>query len=117
MLESVAKQVLAEYGIPVSREAIADSAEAAVAAARELGGPVALKVLSYGLSQLPVGEPGLGAFSGDATVYTFTLCHRGPGAFNAEVPYVIALGEQPRHCLVSRRGHLHVALGHPGLSG
>jgi acyl-CoA synthetase (NDP forming) len=50
VLESVAKQVLAEYGIPVSREAIADSAEAAVAAARNLGGgPVALKVLSYGL--------------------------------------------------------------------
>ena len=49
VLESVAKQVLAEYGIGVSREAIADSAEAAAAAARELGGPVALKVLSYGL--------------------------------------------------------------------
>ena len=50
VLESVAKQVLAEYGIPVSREVIADSAEAAVAAASTLGGgPVALKVLSYGL--------------------------------------------------------------------
>jgi acetate---CoA ligase (ADP-forming) len=45
----VAKQVLAEYGIPVSREMIADSAEAAVSAARELGGPVALKALSYNL--------------------------------------------------------------------
>jgi acyl-CoA synthetase (NDP forming) len=49
VLESVGKQVLAEYGIPVSREAIADSANAAVAAARELGGPVALKILSYSL--------------------------------------------------------------------
>jgi acyl-CoA synthetase (NDP forming) len=49
VLESVAKQVLAEYGIPVSREVIADSAEAAVAAARTLDGPVALKVLSYSL--------------------------------------------------------------------
>jgi acyl-CoA synthetase (NDP forming) len=49
VLESVAKQVLAEYGIPVSREIIADSADAAVAAARKLGGKVALKVLSYGL--------------------------------------------------------------------
>jgi len=41
--------------------------------------------------------------SGDATLYTFTVCHRGPGAFNADVPYVIALGElveQPRPCLV-----------------
>ena len=36
-------------------------------------------------------------------MYTFTVCHRGPGAFNAEVPYVIALGElaeQPRPGLV-----------------
>jgi acetate---CoA ligase (ADP-forming) len=49
VLESVAKQVLAEYGIPVSREVIADSADSAVAAARGLGAPVALKVLSYGL--------------------------------------------------------------------
>lgn len=49
VLESVAKQVLAEYAIPVSREIIADSAEAAVAAARTLQGKVALKVLSYGL--------------------------------------------------------------------
>ena len=49
VLESVAKQVLAEYGIPVSREIIADSAEAAVKAARTLTGKVALKVLSYGL--------------------------------------------------------------------
>src|SRR6266566_6317250 len=40
---------ISEAGIPVSREAIADNAEAAVAAARDLGGPVALKVLSYGL--------------------------------------------------------------------
>ena len=49
VLESVAKQVLAEYGIPVSREVIADSADAAVAAARTLKSKVALKVLSYGL--------------------------------------------------------------------
>lgn len=41
--------------------------------------------------------------SGMATLYTYTVCHRGPGAFSAEVPYVIALGElaeQPRPCLV-----------------
>jgi len=41
--------------------------------------------------------------SGDATVFSFTVVHRGPGAFGAEVPYVIALGElaeQPRPCLV-----------------
>jgi acyl-CoA synthetase (NDP forming) len=49
VLESVAKQVLAEYGIPVSREIVADSAEAAVAAAKTLNGKVALKVLSHSL--------------------------------------------------------------------
>jgi acetate---CoA ligase (ADP-forming) len=49
VLESVAKQVLAEYGIPVSREITADSAEAAVKAARTITGKVALKVLSHDL--------------------------------------------------------------------
>jgi acyl-CoA synthetase (NDP forming) len=49
VLESVAKQVLAEYSIPVSREVIAQDADAAVAAARTLPGKVALKVLSHGL--------------------------------------------------------------------
>ena len=41
--------------------------------------------------------------SGDAHVYTFTVVHRGPGAFNADVPYAIVLGklvEEPRSCLV-----------------
>jgi hypothetical protein len=41
--------------------------------------------------------------SGEATVFSFTVVHRGPGAFGADVPYVIALGElaeQPRPCLV-----------------
>jgi uncharacterized OB-fold protein len=41
--------------------------------------------------------------SGQATVYTYTVVHRGPGAFDTEVPYVIALGrliEEPRPMLV-----------------
>jgi hypothetical protein len=41
--------------------------------------------------------------SGDATVWTYTVVHRGPGAFGEEVPYVIVLGklvEQPRSLLV-----------------
>lgn len=43
------------------------------------------------------------AVSGNATLYTFTVVHRGPGAFAADVPYVVAMGElieQPRTCLV-----------------
>src|SRR5205823_6604590 len=41
--------------------------------------------------------------SGAAHVFTYTVVHRGPGRFDDEVPYVIALGrlvEQPRPCLV-----------------
>jgi uncharacterized protein len=41
--------------------------------------------------------------SGNATVYSYTVVHRGPGAFDADVPYVIALGrlaEEPRPMLV-----------------
>jgi uncharacterized OB-fold protein len=39
--------------------------------------------------------------SGHGHVYSFTVVHRGPGAFDAEVPYVMALGqldERPRPC-------------------
>lgn len=41
--------------------------------------------------------------SGEATLYTFSVVHRGPGVFGADVPYVVAMGElveQPRPCLV-----------------
>lgn len=41
--------------------------------------------------------------SGEGTIYTFTVVHRGPPAFTAEGPYVIAfmeLKEQPRPLLV-----------------
>jgi uncharacterized OB-fold protein len=57
--------------------------------------PACRSCLSENLTWVPV--------SGDATLYTFTVCHRGPGAFQAETPYVIALAElteQPRPCLV-----------------
>src|SRR3954454_8794552 len=41
--------------------------------------------------------------SGAAALFTFTVVHRGPGAFGPEVPYVMAYGqlvEQPRRCNV-----------------
>lgn len=41
--------------------------------------------------------------SGDATLFSFTIVHRGPAAFEPDIPYVVALGElveQPRPCLV-----------------
>jgi len=44
--EVAAKQVLASVGIPVVREVLAESADAAAAAAAEIGGPVVLKIAS-----------------------------------------------------------------------
>ena len=41
--------------------------------------------------------------SGDATVWSFSIVHRGPGAFAEEVPYVVVLGklvEEPRSLIV-----------------
>ena len=41
--------------------------------------------------------------SGQGTVYSYTVSHRGPGAFDADVPYAIVLGElaeRPRPMLV-----------------
>lgn len=49
VLESTAKDVLALYGIPVPRETVCHSADAAVKAAAEVGGQVAVKALSYSL--------------------------------------------------------------------
>jgi uncharacterized protein len=41
--------------------------------------------------------------SGDATVWSFSIVHRGPGAFQNEVPYAVVLGklaEEPRSLIV-----------------
>jgi hypothetical protein len=57
--------------------------------------PACRSCLSEDLAWTPV--------SGDATLYSFTVVHRGPGAFSLEVPYVIAMGElveRPRSCIV-----------------
>jgi acetate---CoA ligase (ADP-forming) len=49
LLESTSKELLALYGVPVTRERLVDSADEAVAAADAITGPVALKVMSYDL--------------------------------------------------------------------
>jgi uncharacterized OB-fold protein len=44
------------------------------------------------------------AVSGQATVWSFSVVHRGPGAFNDEVPYVVVLAklvEEPRSLIVT----------------
>jgi uncharacterized protein len=41
--------------------------------------------------------------SGEATIYSYTVVHRGPGVFQDDVPYVVALAklvERPRPMLV-----------------
>jgi acetyltransferase len=50
LAEYEAKRVLAEYGIPVTREALATSVSEAVATAKRIGYPVALKVQSPDIS-------------------------------------------------------------------
>jgi uncharacterized OB-fold protein len=42
--------------------------------------------------------------SGAATVWSYSVCHRGPGLFNHEVPYVVVLAklvEGPRSMIVT----------------
>jgi uncharacterized OB-fold protein len=42
--------------------------------------------------------------SGDAVVWSFSVVHRGPGAFNEEVPYIVVLAklaEEPRSLIVT----------------
>lgn len=46
LTESEAKKIFAKFGIPITREISVSTPEEAQAAAKELGGPVALKVLS-----------------------------------------------------------------------
>jgi uncharacterized OB-fold protein len=42
--------------------------------------------------------------SGDATVWSYSVAYRGPGAFDLETPYVVVLAklaEHPRPCIVT----------------
>jgi uncharacterized OB-fold protein len=60
------------------------------------------------------------AASGDATVWSYSVVHRGPGAFRDEVPYVVVLAklaEEPRaNILLSNLVDCdpdHVTIGKP----
>ena len=48
--EHASKQLLADYGVPIARERLVASADAAVAAAEEVGFPVALKLCGAGIA-------------------------------------------------------------------
>jgi acyl-CoA synthetase (NDP forming) len=68
LTEAAAKTLLAAYGVPRPPEALADSADAAVAAAARIGGPVALKVQSPGIAhKTEAGAVALG-ISGERAV-------------------------------------------------
>jgi acyl-CoA synthetase (NDP forming) len=61
--ESVSKQILACYGIPVPAEAVARDPEAAVAAAARLDGPLAIKIASPDIAhKSDIGGVRLGLF-------------------------------------------------------
>ncbi len=69
LTEHESKKLLAEYGIPVTREVVARSREDAILLAREIGCPVAMKISSpdiahknaLGCVLLDVGKPDVGA--------------------------------------------------------
>ncbi|WP_233809908.1 acetate--CoA ligase family protein [Paraburkholderia sp. HP33-1] len=66
LMEHQGKRLFAEYGIPVTRERLVHSADAAIDAALQLGGKVALKVMSYALPhKSDVGALRLGLSSAD----------------------------------------------------
>jgi acetyltransferase len=50
LCEHASKQLLAGYGVPLAREAVAETADAAVRAADELGYPVVLKLCGPGIA-------------------------------------------------------------------
>ncbi len=69
LTEHESKKLLAEYGIPVTREVVARSREDASLLAREIGFPVAMKISSADIAHknaagcvlLDVGKPDVGA--------------------------------------------------------
>lgn len=84
--EFLARRLLAAYGIPFARSGRATTTEEAVALAREIGYPVALKVASPDVShKTDVGGVALGLTGDDAlrsawSVMLATLRQRSPGA-------------------------------------
>lgn len=86
LAETLSKEVLASYGIPVTRPVPAATAEEAVRAAEEAGYPVVLKVLSPDIThKTDVGGVALDLDGADAVRAAFgammeTVARRAPGA-------------------------------------
>ncbi|MDD5224230.1 MAG: acetate--CoA ligase family protein [bacterium] len=81
--ERVAKEILALYGIPVTREKLAGSPEEAVQAARGIGYPVALKVESpQVVHKTEAGGVKLGLDSDQAVIEGFRNIIRSVGQYD-----------------------------------
>jgi acyl-CoA synthetase (NDP forming) len=72
LLESTSKEVLAVYGVPTTQEELVHDREEVVAAAERIGGPVALKVMSYDLPhKTEAGAVRLGVWGAEAVRRSF----------------------------------------------
>jgi succinyl-CoA synthetase beta subunit len=92
LLESSAKEVLALYGVPVTKEELVSDRDEAVAAAERVGGPVALKVMSYDLPhKTEAGALRLGVWGAEAVRRSFDemLAHVAASAPEATVDGVL----------------------------
>jgi len=79
--EVEAKQILASLGIAVPRETLATDAEAAVAAASEIAGPVAMKIVSPDIvHKTEIGGVLLGVEGAEAVAAGFTTLIERAGA-------------------------------------
>ncbi len=83
--EYAAKQVLAEYGIPVTREELAKNRDAAAAIAQKIGFPVAMKVQSVDISHKTEAKAVRLAVGNEADVATaFDEIMRNAKAYKAD---------------------------------
>ncbi len=86
LLESTSKEVLAAYGVPVTREELVHDRAAAVGAAARLGGPVALKVMSYDVPhKTEAGALRLGVWGADAVGRSYDEMLADVAAFSKDV--------------------------------
>lgn len=85
LVERAAKEVLALYGIPVTRERLAATADEAVAAAREIGHPVVLKIESPDIAHKTEAGGVLLNMTNDAEVaYGFAKVIENARQYNAD---------------------------------
>ncbi len=83
--EYAAKRVLAEYGIVVTREELATTREGAVAAARNIGFPVAMKVQSADISHKTEAKAvRLGVMDADAAAAAYDEILRNAKTYKAD---------------------------------